>query len=78
MLTRQMNDLTAIEQRRRNRVKRVCGTDKQDMTEVDRDIQIMVIERVVLLRIEHFEQCRRGISMEIVMSNFIYFIPVRI
>src|SRR5204863_8491164 len=42
---------------------RCCN--EQNMREVEFDIQVMILERMILRRIEHFEKRRRGITAPI-------------
>jgi hypothetical protein len=58
------DDLHAVHQRRRD-VERVRRSDEHDAGEVVIHFEIMVVEGVVLLRIEHFEQRRGRIAAEI-------------
>ena len=55
----------AVAQRRRNRVEHVGGRDEQHLRQIERHVEVVIAERVVLLRIEHFEQRRRGVAAEI-------------
>ena len=59
------DDLHAVEQRRRDRVEQVRGGDEDDLGEVDLDVEVVVAERVVLSRVEHLEQGRRGVAAPI-------------
>ncbi len=61
----ELNDLHAVLERRGNRVHDVRGGDEHDLREVVLDVEIVIGERVVLLRIEHFEECRRRIAAEV-------------
>ena len=49
----------AVAQRRRNRIEHVRGRDEQHLGQVERHVEVVIAERVVLLRIEHLEQRRR-------------------
>ena len=53
----------AVEQRLRNRIGGVGRADKQHVTEVIGHVQIVVCERVVLLRVQHFQQGTGGIAV---------------
>ena len=55
----------AVAQRRRNRVEHVRRRDEQHLRQVERHVEVVIAERVVLLRIEHLEQRRRRIAAEI-------------
>ena len=58
------DDLHAVEQRLRH-VHRVRGGDEHDVRKIVVDLQIMVLELRILLRVEHLEQGRGGIAAEI-------------
>ena len=55
----------AVAERRRNRVEHVGGRDEQHLRQVERHVEVVIAERVVLLRIEHLEQRRRRIAAEV-------------
>ena len=55
--------LHTVEKRLRDRVDRVRRADEHDVGKIVRHIHIVVRKRVVLLRIEHFEQRTRRISV---------------
>ena len=59
------DDLHAIAQRRRDRVERVGGADEEHLREVERQVEIVIAEVVVLLGIEHFEQRRLRVAAKI-------------
>ena len=61
-VTREAQDFQAVLQRTGNRVEHVRGRDKEDFGEVVIDIQVMIVERVVLLGVEDFEQRRRRVA----------------
>ena len=53
------DDVHAVEQRAGNRVDRVRGADEEHLREVERQVEVVVAERPVLLRVEHLEHRRR-------------------
>ena len=55
-------DLHTIEQRPRNRVESIRRSDEQSLRKIPRQVEIVIPERLVLLRIEDLEQRRRGIA----------------
>ena len=55
----------AVAQRRRNRIEHVRRGDEQHLGQIERHVEVVIAERVVLLRIEHLEQRRRRIAAEI-------------
>ena len=63
-VTGQTDDFHAIEQRRRN-VQAVRRADEHHLRQVEIDLEVMVVERGVLLRVEHFEQRRGRIAAEV-------------
>src|SRR5207302_1430703 len=56
------DDLHPVEQRSGNRVGHVPGRDEEHVGQVELDVEVVIAERVVLRRIEHLEQCGRGIA----------------
>ena len=61
----QLQHFHAVAECGRNRIEHVRRGDEQHFGQIERDIEIVIAERVVLLRIEHLEQRRRGIAAEI-------------
>ena len=55
----------AVAQRLRNRVEHVRRADEHHVREVVLDVEVVIEEGVVLLRIEHLEQRRRRIAAEV-------------
>jgi hypothetical protein len=64
-IAREADHLHAVDQRTRDRVERVARRQEQDLREVEVDLEVVVLERVVLLRIEHLEERRRRIATEV-------------
>ncbi len=64
-VAREPDHLHAVAQRRRHRVEVVGGGDEQHLRQIERHVEVVVHERVVLRRIEHLEQRRRRIAVEI-------------
>ena len=58
------DDLHAVAQRPGDGVEHVGGGDEHHAAQVERHAEIIVAERVVLLRIEHLEQRRAGIALD--------------
>ena len=56
------DDLHAVEQRARNGVERVGRHDEHHTAQVDGNFKIVVAEGTILLAVEHFQKCRRGIA----------------
>src|SRR5690606_3626132 len=48
----------------RDVVEDISGPDEEHLAEVERDVQVVVAERRVLLGVEHLEQRRRRIAVE--------------
>src|SRR6266576_915715 len=61
-VARQRDDVHAVEQRRRDRVERVRRADEERLREVERQVEIVVAEVLVLLRIEDLEHRARRIT----------------
>src|SRR5262249_62038798 len=57
------DNLHAVAQGPRNGVEHVCGGDENHAAQIERHAEIIVAERVVLLRVEHFEQRGARIAM---------------
>ncbi len=62
-VTRQTNHFHAVEQRPGDRVQGVGGADEQDFRQVQAQVQVMIEEVDVLLRIEGFQQCRGRVAL---------------
>src|SRR5262249_49757182 len=58
------DDLHAVHQGRGD-IERVCRGDEHHVREIVVDLEVMVVEGVVLLGVEHFEQRRRRVAAEI-------------
>ena len=61
----QLEHFHAVAQRPGNRVEHVGGGDEQHLGQVERHVQVVIAEGVVLLRVEHLEQRRRRIAAEV-------------
>ena len=61
----QRDDLHAVEQRRRHRVEHVGRADEQHLRQIERHVEVVVAERVVLLRVQRLEQRRGRIAAEV-------------
>ena len=61
----ELEDLHAVAQRRRDRIEDVGRRHEQDLGQVERHVEIVIAERVVLLGVEHFEQRRRRVAAEV-------------
>ncbi len=72
-VTGQLDDLHTIAQRLRNRIDHVCRGDEQHLRQIERHVEVVIAERRVLLRIEHFHQRRRRIAAEIA-SELVHFV----
>ncbi len=59
------DDLHPVDQRGRNRVERVAGGDEHDLREIEVDLEVVIVERVVLLGVEHLEKRRRRVAAEV-------------
>ena len=69
----QPDDLHAVLQGQGNGMQGVGRGDEEYLGQVIVHIQIVIVEGVVLLRIKHFQQGRRGIAPE-VRAHFVYFV----
>ena len=61
----QFDDFQPVAQRGMNRLQPVGRGDEQHARQIERQIEVMVGERVVLRRIEHFQQRRRRVAAKI-------------
>ena len=61
----QEDQFHAVKQGRRNRIQHIRGADEQGLRQIEWDIEIVIAEGVVLLRIQRLEQCRRRIAAEV-------------
>ena len=68
-----LDDFHAIAQRLRNRIHPVGRGDEDDLREIERNVEIMIAERRILFRIEHFHQRRRWIAAEIA-AELVHFV----
>ena len=69
----EFDNLHPVEERPWNSLDAICSSDKHRPGQIKGNLQIVVRERFILLRIEHLEQRRRRITPEII-SNLIYLI----
>ncbi len=69
----QLNDLHTVAERAGNGAQCVGSYDKEYIRKVERHLDIVVSERMVLLRIKHFEQCRGRIP-PVVVAQFVHLI----
>ncbi len=56
------DDLHPVEERPGDRLQDVRGRDEEDLGEVERQVEVVVPERVVLGRVEHLEHRRGGVA----------------
>ena len=61
----QVDDLHPVAEGRRDRVEQVGRGDEQDLAEVERHLEVVVLEGVVLLRVEDLEQGRARVAPEV-------------
>ncbi len=72
-VTLQFDDLHAIAQRLGNRIEHVRGGDEEHFRQIERNVEIVVAERGILLGIKSFQQRRTGVAAEVApdLINFI-------
>src|SRR5215472_16462477 len=63
-VARELDHLHPVNERGRDGIEEVCGTDKEDAGEVVRDVQVVIHKRVVLCRVEKLQQSGCRISLE--------------
>jgi hypothetical protein len=61
----EIDDLHPVAQGSGDRVEQVRGRDEEDLAEVEGDLEVVVLEAEVLLRVEHFEERRRRVAAEV-------------
>ena len=66
----QLDDLHAVEQWPRDGIERIGCRDEQHVGEIERHLDKMVAERVVLLRVEHLQK-RRGRVAAVIVSELV-------
>src|SRR5437870_5256298 len=71
-VARNANRFETIAQRRVNWVEPVRGGDEEHLRKIERNVEVMIAERVILRRVEDFEQRRRRIAAEI-RADFVEF-----
>ncbi len=64
-VTGERDHVHPVEQRRRDRVDRVRRADEEDLRQVERQVEVVVAERRVLLRVEHLEHRARRIAADV-------------
>src|ERR1019366_3398169 len=64
-VTLQVDDLHAVAQRFRNRLQLVGRGNEEHLAQVERHVEVVIAERVVLFRIERLQQRRRRIATEV-------------
>src|SRR6266516_7655332 len=64
-VAREVDHVHAVEQRRRDRLELVRRADEEHLREVERQIEVVIAEVLVLLRIEHLEHRARGVAAEV-------------
>ena len=60
----ELNHLHAVQQRLRNRVRRVRRADEQDIRQIVRHVHVMIREGAVLLRVQHLQKGAGRTSVE--------------
>ena len=66
----QLDDLHAVVQRGRDAGRVVCRREEEDVAQIERDLQIVVAEGKILLRVQHLQQ-RRGRVALVVAAQFV-------
>ena len=61
----ELDQLHAVEQRRRDRVDLVRRADEEDVREVERHVEVVVAEARVLLGVEHLQHRARRVAAEV-------------
>ena len=61
----QLDDLHPVAERRRDGIRQVAGRDEQHLAEVERHLEVVVLEGVVLLRVQDLEEGGRRVAPEV-------------
>ena len=73
-VTTHLDQLHSVEQGVRDRAETVSRSDEKDLTQVVIHIQVIIVEGLVLLRVEHFEQGRHGVTVVSGLCHFVYLV----
>ena len=65
-ITTHLDQLHTVQQRLGNCVQIIGSCDKHNFAQIIIYIQIIIMECIVLLRIQHLKQSRSGIALEII------------
>ena len=57
-ISAEVDDFHAVAERRLDRIKHVCSRDKHHVRKIERYAEVVIPERMVLLRIKYLEQRR--------------------
>ena len=68
------NQFHSVEQRPGNRVQIVCRGNEQHLRQIIVEVQEIIVERVVLLGVEHLQQGRLRVAIVIILRNLVDFI----
>ena len=64
-VARKLYDLQPIQKRGRYGVERICRRHEHDLAEVERQLQVIILEIVILIGVEHLQQRRRGVAVHV-------------
>ena len=64
-VSRNLDDLHAVAQRRRNGVELIRGGNEEHLRKIELHLKVVVLEGCVLLRVEHLKERRRRIAAEV-------------
>ena len=64
-VSRNLDDLHAVAQRRRNGVELIRGGNEEHLREIELHFKVVVLEGRVLLRVKHLEKRRRRVAAEV-------------
>ena len=64
-VARDLDDFHSILERARDFVQHVGGADEHDVRQIVVEVHVMVVEAVILLRVEHLEKRGRGITAKV-------------
>ena len=63
-VTAERDHFHAVEERRMDRAELICRGDEEYPRQVDRDLEVVIAEGMILRRVQHFEESRGRIPLD--------------
>ena len=73
-VTAHLDEFHTVEQWTRDGAEVVGSGDEEYLRQVVVDVEIVVVERLVLLWVEYFKKCRRRVAVEVGLCYLVYFV----